>query len=116
MRFCAELASAKLTSLPRSGTTGGTTDRQRGILLGFHGPSIMQNRQPKVWSILNRLVSYRFPLQHCFEFGSEFQYSLLPKMMTHHFIIPMVLQLEILAILGINLRNFCTNACECGRQ
>ena|SRR2546422_10356548 len=115
MRFCAGLASAKLTFLSGSGTTGWTANSERRILLSFHGPFIMPNQKPEVWSILNRLVSYRFPLQHCFEFGFEFQHSLLPKTMTHYFIIPVVLQLEILAILGINTRDFSTNACNCGR-
>ena len=115
MRFCSGLASAKLTFLAGSGTTGGATDRQREILLGFHGPFMMQSRKPEVWSILNRLVSYRLPLQHCFKFGFEFQYPLLPQTMTRHFIIPVVLQLEIFAILGINVRDFSTNACNFGR-
>jgi hypothetical protein len=60
------------------------------------------------WPWFNRFgfVLCYFPFQERFQFGFDFQDSILPVPMLHDFIFPVVLPLEVLAILGTNLLQF----------
>jgi hypothetical protein len=50
------------------------------------------------------------PLQHCSQFGFDFEDSLLPASMFHPLLFPVMLPLEVLAVLGAYLLRSGTEA------